>query len=539
MHSRWAVSLLVAVLVGIPTLANAKEAPQCEALLAQQPKIERSVVDGLEITNIVLDQSKSNAASSKSAASSKKSSVVKAPPKDGNEGTYPTAGASKTKKHTVKTIPAPKDGTEGTYPIAQTKSGNNTSADGQFTAKVRSAQENKTKAEQPTGVLMPSPAIPAPTVGEPGFQYDSGVLDTVTPNEASPSAENVNFDNSGSAVPTGSNIFEENGSKGGATQEKTSSKDKVLSVPYVPKNVQTVTEYAGYPTTDQEIKALLENPELTRITPRYFVDNCMRNAEINKFAKAKVRYNVASVKGAKLLLLAFHMPPLPEEQGQAAKAWVLDGSNGIRTIDMRDLPVGVYQFCALALDKNNQPTAKPNADRFMVRYGGLDALVDYNDRRYIMLGTRNDKPSSFADVELADAVAETPLFKIVPTTCVLRPGEHIVLTAEALPTKHEQRLQRIHERYGLKAKNDTDSGSKESGAVSAPIKKKRYLWAIAGRGRLEVINDNSAIYYAPQDDTTGAQISCREEGSDNVATASMYVTTMPLGEMPRLEEFKP
>ena len=305
----------------------------------------------------------------------------------------------------------------------------------------------------------------------------------------------------------------------------------------MPKNVQTVTENAGYPTTERELKALLEDPKLTRTTPRYFVDNCMRNAEINKFAKAKVRYDIASVRGANLLLLAFHMPPLPKEGGQAAKAWILDGNKGIRTIDMRDLPVGVYQFCALALDQNNQPTAKPNTDRFMVRYGGLEALVDYNDRRYIMLGAKNDKPSGFADVELADAVAETPLFKIVPATCVLRPGEHIVLTAEALPTKHEQRIQRIHEHYGLKVKNTTDT--EENGAEPTQAKKKRYLWAISGRGRLEVINDNSAIYYAPKDDTTGAQISCREEGSDNVATASMYVTTMPLGEMPRLEEFTP
>ncbi len=493
MHSRWTISLLAAALVGMPTLAKAEKANQFEYFLAQQPKIERTVVDGLEITNIVIDQSKSNSTSS---APNKKNAVVKSAPKDGNDGTYPLAGSSKAKKHQVKTIAAPKDGTEGTYPTAKTKSSSNVSSDNQFTVKIRPAQGNKN--EQTTGVLMPAPAIPALTVGESGFQYDNGVLET---------------------------------------SEVTSAKDKALSVPYVPKNVQTVTENAGYPTTERELKALLEDPKLTRTTPRYFVDNCMRNAEINKFAKAKVRYDIASVRGANLLLLAFHMPPLPKEGGQAAKAWILDGNKGIRTIDMRDLPVGVYQFCALALDQNNQPTAKPNTDRFMVRYGGLEALVDYNDRRYIMLGAKNDKPSGFADVELADAVAETPLFKIVPATCVLRPGEHIVLTAEALPTKHEQRIQRIHEHYGLKVKNTTDT--EENGAEPTQAKKKRYLWAISGRGRLEVINDNSAIYYAPKDDTTGAQISCREEGSDNVATASMYVTTMPLGEMPRLEEFTP
>ncbi len=534
MHSRLAISLLAAaVLVGMPTLTEAEEAPQFEHLLAQQPKIERKVVDGLEITNIVIDQSKAGSASS---ASSKKSAVVKSPPKDGNEGTYPLAGSSKAKKHAVKTIAAPKDGTEGTYPTAKAKSSSNASSDNQFTVRVRPAQGSKN--EQTTGVLMPAPVIPAPTVGEPGFQYDNGVLDTIAPNEAQTSVPNTNSnDSTDTKALDNVKLSEGSNSKEGSTPEVAPAKDKALSVPYVPKNVQTVTENTGYPTTELELKALLEDPKLTRITPRYFIDNCMRNAEINKFAKAKVRYNIASVRGANLLLLAFHMPPLSEEGGQAAKAWILDGNKGIRTIDMRDLPVGVYQFCALALDQNNQPVAKPNTDRFMVRYGGLEALVDYNDRRYIMLGAKNDKPSGFADVELADAVAETPLFKIVPTTCVLRPGEHIVLTAEALPTKHEQRVQRIHERYGLNVKNATEA--KENGAEPVQAKKKRYLWAISGRGRLEVINDNSAIYYAPKDDTTGAQISCREEGSDNVATASMYVTTMPLGEMPRLEELIP
>lgn len=533
MHSRWTISLLAAALVGMPTLAKAEKANQFEYFLAQQPKIERTVVDGLEITNIVIDQSKSNSTSS---APNKKNAVVKSAPKDGNEGTYPLAGSSKAKKHQVKTIAAPKDGTEGTYPTAKTKSSSNVSSDNQFTVKIRPAQGNKN--EQTTGVLMPAPAIPALTVGESGFQYDNGVLDTTAPNEAQTPVSNENFNHpTATKALDNSELSEGNSSKESSTSEVTSAKDKALSVPYVPKNVQTVTENAGYPTTERELKALLEDPKLTRTTPRYFVDNCMRNAEINKFAKAKVRYDIASVRGANLLLLAFHMPPLPKEGGQAAKAWILDGNKGIRTIDMRDLPVGVYQFCALALDQNNQPTAKPNTDRFMVRYGGLEALVDYNDRRYIMLGAKNDKPSGFADVELADAVAETPLFKIVPATCVLRPGEHIVLTAEALPTKHEQRIQRIHEHYGLKVKNTTDT--EENGAEPTQAKKKRYLWAISGRGRLEVINDNSAIYYAPKDDTTGAQISCREEGSDNVATASMYVTTMPLGEMPRLEEFTP
>ncbi len=537
MHSRWAVSLLVAILAGIPTIADAEEVRQSEHFLAQQPKIERTVVDGLEVTNIVIDQSKAGSTSLESRTVNKKGTIIKSPPKDGNEGTYPLAGSSKAKKHKVQTIAPPKDGTEGSYPVAKTKtkSNNAPSSDGQFTVKIRPAPGNKT--EQNTGVLMPAPAIPAPTIGEPGFQYDNGVLDTATPDKAQTpveSASSSQLDNNGSdssKLPEGNNLKE------AASQEVTQSKDKALSVPYVPKNVQTVTENTNYPTTDQELKALFENPELRRTTPRYFIDNCVRNAEINKFAKAKVRYNIATVGGANLLLLAFHMPPLPEERGQAAKAWILDGNKGIRTIDMRDLPVGVYQFCALALDQNNQPVAKPNTDRFMVRYGGLEALVDYNDRRYIMLGAKNDKPSGFADVELADAVAETPLFKIVPNTCVLRPGEHITLTAEALPTKHEQRIKRIHERYGLNTKSAADT--EENGTAPVQNKKKRYLWAIAGRGRLEVINDNSAIYYAPKDDTTGAQISCREEGSDNVATASMYVTTMPLGEMPRLEEFMP
>ncbi len=537
MHSRWTVSLLVAILAGIPTVANAEEAHQLEHFLAQQPKIERTVVDGLEVTNIVIDQSKAGSANLKGSATNNKGNAVKSPPKDGNEGTYPLAGSSKTKEHKVKTIAPPKDGTEGSYPVARTKtkSNNTPSSDGQFTVKIRPAQGSQT--EQNTGVLMPAPAIPAPTIGEPGFQYDSGVLDTVTPAEAQKSVESQNSSKLSNNETNGGKLTGGNNLGEAATQEVAQPKDKALSVPYVPKNVQTVTENTDYPTTDQEIKALFENPELTRTTPRYFIDNCVRNAEINKFAKAKVRYNIAPVRGSNLLLLAFHMPPLPEERGQAAKAWILDGNKGIRTIDMRDLPVGVYQFCALALDQNNRPVAKPNTDRFMVRYGGLEALVDYNDRRYITLGAKNDKPSGFADVELADAVAETPLFKIVPNTCVLRPGEHIVLTAEALPTKHEQRIKRIHERYGLNAKSAADT--EENGTASTQAKKKRYLWAIAGRGRLEVINDNSAIYYAPKDDTTGAQISCREEGSDNVATASMYVTTMPLGEMPRLEEFMP
>jgi len=86
MHSRLAISLLAAaVLVGMPTLTEAEEAHQFEHLLAQQPKIERKVVDGLEITNIVIDQSK---AGSTNSASSKKSAVVKSPPKDGNEGRF-------------------------------------------------------------------------------------------------------------------------------------------------------------------------------------------------------------------------------------------------------------------------------------------------------------------------------------------------------------------------------------------------------------------------------------------------------------------
>ena len=89
MHSRWTISLLAAVLVGMPTLAKAEKANQFEYFLAQQPKIERTVVDGLEITNIVIDQSKSNSTSS---APNKKNAVVKSAPKDGNEGTYPLAG---------------------------------------------------------------------------------------------------------------------------------------------------------------------------------------------------------------------------------------------------------------------------------------------------------------------------------------------------------------------------------------------------------------------------------------------------------------
>lgn len=534
MYSRWAVSLLAVMVVGTPILVNAQEAHQFEHFLAQQPKIERKVVDGLEITNIVIDQSQSGSAGTKSSKSDKKSTLKKTSPQNNNKGTYPSAGASKAKNHQVKTIPAPKDGTEGSYPTAKVKpKSNNSSAENQFTVQIRPAPGNKT--EQTTGVLMPAPAIPAPTIGEPGFQYDSGVLDTATPDESQNPAESSKPGNSDSTISDTKQPPEDNGSRREVAPEKIPPKDKVLSVPYVPKNVQTVVGNTGYPTTIQELKTLLEDPKLTRLTPRYFIDNCMRNAEINKFAKVKVRYNVAPVRGANLLLLAFHMPPLPEEDGQAAKAWILDGNQGIRTIDMRDLPVGVYQFFALALDQNNQPAAKPNMDRFMVRYGGLEALVDYNDRRYILLGAKNDKPAGFADVKLADAVAETPLFKIVPTTCVLRPGDHIVLTAEALPTKHEQRIERIHERYGLKNK----ATSEGNGTTSGPTKKKRYLWAISGRGRLEVINDNSAIYYAPKDDATGAQISCREEGSDNVVTASMYVTTMPLGEMPRLEEFMP
>lgn len=531
MRSYWAVSLFATVLAGMPLISNAKDGnSECALFLAQQPKIERSIVDGLEVTNIVIDQSKGNNVNSKASSTKNKSnSVVKAPPKDGNEGTYPTAGSSKNKKHVVKDIPAPKDGTEGTYPTANLKPKSVTTSGDQFTIKIQ--PNSGSSVEKPNESQNSAVTTSVPKIGEPGFKYDSGILDDVKLDKET-QLEN-------SDVPGKSNqldsLTSEKNIQQKASSESSVPENKVLSVPYVPKDVQTVVGNINYPTTEQELKALIENSQLTKITPRYFIDNCVRNAEINKLAKAKVRYNATSVGGSKLLLLAFHMPPLPEENGKAAKAWILDGAQGIRTIDMRDLPVGVYQFCALALNKNNQPTAKPNTDRFMVRYGGLEALVDYNDRRYLTQGSKSDKPEGFAELELADTIAETPLFKLVPATCVLRPGEHIVLTAEALPTQHERRIKRIHERYGLQAKESTQA----EGAGLETSKKKRYVWAISGHGRLEVVNDNSAIYYAPNYDTTGAQISCREEGSDNVVTASMYVTTMPLGEMPRLEEFKP
>ncbi|MGM9997839.1 MAG: hypothetical protein ACI38Q_00315 [Candidatus Bruticola sp.] len=513
--------------------------------LSQQTTIKRSVTeDGREVTDITIEQSAGQTESGNKAAAAKGKSgydAVKGPPKDGNEGTYPTASSAAKRSGTfrVKDIHAPKDGNEGTYPQyrpQKAKAADSVklgSEEVRFKLGVKPSSANS-ESDQPTGVVMPAPSIPAPSLGDPNFKYDSGVLTEPEPSGQESGVRTVvNSDSQEHSLPLGSspnndNVLNENGVK---------AVPRALSVPFVPKNVQTVTGSSNYPVSDQELKELLQDSSLVKTTPRYFIDNCAKNAEINKYAKAKVRYNVSSVKGDKLLLLAFHMPQLPDDRGRAAKAWILDGPQGIRTIDMRDLPTGVYQICSLSLNKDNIPTAKPNLDRFMVRYGGLEALADYEDRRCLLTGRIAAKPAGFADLELADAASEVPLFKIVPSSCVLRPGEHIVLTAEALPDRKERQLKRIHERYGLNGSEFKEPSQADQAGESK--QKKRYVWAIDGRGRLEVVSDNSAVYYAPSYDTTGAQIICREEGSDNTATASVYVTTMPIGEMPRLEDIVP
>ncbi|MGM9991750.1 MAG: hypothetical protein ACI376_02730 [Candidatus Bruticola sp.] len=513
MSSMWAVT------------AEAEEGGTKQVDLSQHTVIKHSVnEDGIEVTDIVINQSSGDAAETDSAAAeTRDSEAVKRGPK--NRVAYPKASYTKQRSETfrVKDIQAPKDGNEGTYPEARPQKVKAEEVHFKLGAKNSSASP---ESEQPTGVVMPAPSVPAPSLGDPNFKYDNGVLTEVAPSE-SDRHNNWSPEEQLTEMPVNS-VPKENASQTG---------QKALSVPFVPKNVQTVTKNSSYPLSDQELKELWQDSSLVKTTPRYFIDNCAKNAEINKYAKAKVRYNINSVKGDKLLLLAFHMPQLPDDRGKAAKAWILEGSQGIRTIDMRDLPTGVYQICSLSLDKNNLPTAKPNLDRFMVRYGGMEALVDYEDRRCLLTGRLSAKPAGFADLELADAVAETPLFKVVPASCVLRPGEHIILTAEALPGKTEQQIKRIHERYGVNGSKFQDYEQKEQNREAE--RKKRYLWSIDGKGRLEVISDNSAIYYAPSFDATGAQIICREAESGNTVTSSVYVTTMPIGEMPRLEDIVP
>ncbi len=431
---------------------------------------------------------------------------VVAPPKDGNEGTYPTYKPEKKKSAPRKVVAPPKDGNEGTYPTYKPRP-----------PKKSTAPVAPSQPPLPAPAPAPAPApLPAPSLdGAP------------TSPQATPAPEQ--------GVRQ---ILEVKAPE--AKEEPPSPKvdtTRPVSLPFRPKDVQ-VLEKAGEPLlwTHSQILQLQQSSALRAATPSYFLDNSQGNIEIPEFRRLKVRYNLRRLGAQNLLLLAYHLPFLPSEGQRAARGWILKGESGIKSIDLRGLPTGVYKVVAVALNGSYQPVAKPNLDRMNISYGGQEALIDYQDRQTIL--TKGRAPAmGFQEIEVADPVAELPLYKIVPATSVLKPGEKIVLSVELLPTSQERRRQRIHARYGSQALKESEE--KNSAAPQKPEGPRRFHWEMVGHGRLQVISDTSAIYYAPTFDMTGAEIRCWEEGTDNVVTASMFVTTMPIGEMPSLKELAP
>ncbi|MBQ7502744.1 hypothetical protein IJT93_08570 [bacterium] len=480
------------------------------------------------------------------------------PPKDGNEGTYPTykKGSGKQEKASdrsggKKACSPPKDGNEGTYPThksvkqaeasgkaAENKSlrssaegGGGVSPVGGDVNREAGGPDNAAAAESEAAEVRSDPGGES---GEPAAAVESEAGINFGGNETEAPA--VTAPEEGAAVSSGSSAAE----KAQGASENSPAPKKVGSVPFVHKNVSVLTaEEAfslGLPVTKDEVLQLYKRHDFTLKTPDYTLNGSRLNVEIGKRGKLRVSCDLRQIKAKALLLAAFHMPMLPGEE-QAERIWLIKSDSPYSVVDMGELEVGVYQFLAVALDGEYKPAARPNLQRMMLSYGYKEALIDYKDRQFLLYGDIS-KPAAFGEIEIADAAKELPLFKVVPATCVLKPGEKIELTAERLLSHEQRRLNRINKRYGgqdERSSAKTEEQAKSSGK-SGKTKPKRFCWSMYGQGRLVPVGDNKAVYYAPNFDAAGAEISCWEEGDEAVVNAHIYVTTLPIGEIPSLEK---
>lgn len=323
-------------------------------------------------------------------------------------------------------------------------------------------------------------------------------------------------------------------------------KPKVMSVPYHPRNIRIVTNEDGsLPVSMQELLDLSSSKKLHSVTPSFFLNNNQRLLELPSKAKMKLRFDIRPLRVKKLLLTAFHIPYLKSEGDRAAKAWVVNGDSGIFNIDLYDMHPGVYSFCAVALNDDETPAARPSLDIINVCYGGPDAKTDYEDRRKIVLNGTS-VPMGFSKLKPEDTVKAVSLFKVLPAACVLKPGEDIELKVEMITTAEERRQEAIHERYrriAAAGKGASEAEVLQAAAAAEEAKrelenkrsKRRFLWSMYGKGTLKVTGNLTAVYYAPQEDMTGAEIRCWQEGDDNVVTVPIYVTTIPIGEIPTIK----
>lgn len=562
--------------------------------------------------------------SSASSAQSSGAAASKKPPKDGNEGTYPTykggkkqSGASASGKN-AKALKPPKDGNEGTYPTYKgSKKAGGASASGKSAKAAQPAGDGKgayptyqgpkkaggsaasekspkpvrtseeggadssaaggqrRAAEGPAaepvinapefslpvnqsagdgsgafnGAEAAGSGAPAEAAGASPFEAGGSGAFNVGGRDASPAAapgesleENADSRRAAeTAAPSLNPSVKAEGTAG--SPDASADKQRIGSVPFVSKRVAVLTPQEardlGLPVTKEAVLELYRRRDFTCKTPDYTLNQSRLNVEIAKRGKLRVACDLRQINAKALLLAAFHMPMLPGEE-EASRIWLLKTDSTYNIIDMGELDVGVYQFLAVALDESCQPAASPNLQRMMLSYGFKEALLDYKDRQYLLYGDMS-KPAAFGDIESADAAAkEVPLFKIVPSTCVLKPGKKVELKAERLLSYEQRRLNRINRRYGNQADNAAAVGSVENGKPKAEkdgkAKPKRFCWSMYGQGKLVPVSDDSAVYYAPNIDNTGAEISCWEEGDDSVVTATIYVTTLPIGEMPGLEQ---
>ena len=448
-------------------------------------------------------------------------------PKSGHyEGSksYPKAGEYGKKsgaKPASTTEPAPK---KKASKSATTDTATSTSApkaspgNGQYTKNISVAeptaeQQDNSGADPVEDFYEPvSPLLPV--TDSQGRQYDSGILGDPAPSVTHQVTDAVqNQETTAEVAPSSEPV------------KTSSSSGKRLSVPYTPKNVRVVTGVPGYLQNMSSLNNAFNDSNLSWITPRYFLDSQSRSLYIEKFAKIHVRYDVRPVRGSGLLLWAFHIPELPGEGDQAEKVWYLEGANGIRTIDMRELRTGIYRFCAAASDEVGNLVAKPYLDNFFVYYGGMEANVDYKDRMRVLRGDQT-KPQGFSALEPFKVDTSMPLFKIVPSTCVLKPGEKIELSIDTVQAGRENAIRRVHSRYNL------PEGDKAQERTPLVAPRKSFKWGMEGKGKLEVTGQRTAVYYAPSMDNTGARIYCQEKDDKNVMTATIYVTTLPIGELP-------